>query len=69
MAYTLLAKLYLNAKVYTGTEQWALAEQYCDSVMALGYSLETNALDPFITQNENSRENILSWKFKVSSLS
>lgn len=58
MAYTLLAKLYLNAEVYTGTAHWDKAEQYCDSVIALGYSLESNALGPFVTQNENSPENI-----------
>jgi len=58
MAYTLLAKLYLNAEVYTGTPQWEKAEQYCDSVINIGYSLEANALDPFVTQNENSPENI-----------
>jgi len=59
MAYTLLAKLYLNAEVYTGTAQWKKAEDYCDSVINLGYySLESNALGPFITENEFSSENI-----------
>ncbi len=58
MAYALLAKLYLNAQVYTGTQQWALAEKYCDSVMTMGYTLEGNALGPFITLNETSSENI-----------
>ncbi len=59
MAYTLLAKLYLNAEVYTGTAQWAKAEQYCDSVIALNqYVLETDPLGPFITENDASPENI-----------
>ena len=58
MAYSLLAKLYLNAEVYTGTPQWELAEKYCDSVMTMGYSIEGDALAPFITQNEGSSENI-----------
>lgn len=57
-AYSLLAKLYLNAEVYTGTQQWVLAEKYCDSVMNMGYTLESNPLAPFITENENSSENI-----------
>ena len=57
MAFSLLAKLYLNAEVYTGTPQWAKAEQYCDSVIALNqYSLQANALDPFVTANEGSPE-------------
>lgn len=57
-AYALMAKLYLNAEVYTGTPQWELAEKYCDSVMAMGYNLETNPLAPFVTENETSVENI-----------
>ena len=57
MAFSLLAKLYLNAEVYTGTAQWAKAEQYCDSVIALNqYSLQANALAPFVTANEGSPE-------------
>jgi hypothetical protein len=58
MAFTLLAKLYLNSEVYTGVAQWKKAEDYCDSVIALGYTLESNPLEPFVTQNENSSENI-----------
>ena len=59
MVFTLLAKLYLNAEVYTGTPQWAKAEQYCDSVIALNqYTLESNALAPFVTNNQSSTENI-----------
>jgi hypothetical protein len=57
-AYTLLAKLYLNAQVYTGTAKWAEALQACDKVMALGYQLEANPLDSFKTKNEASKENI-----------
>ena len=57
MAFSLLAKLYLNAEVYTGTPQWAKAEQYCDSVIALNqYSLQANALAPFVTENGGSPE-------------
>ncbi len=58
MAFSLLAKLYLNAEVYTGTPYWAEVEQACDSVMALGYSLEIHPLAPFITENQFSSENI-----------
>jgi len=56
-AYSVLAKLYLNAEVYTGTPQWAKAEQAIDSVMMLGqYSLESNPLAPFVTENSSSPE-------------
>ncbi len=59
MAYSLLAKLYLNAQVYTGTPQWAKAEQYAGMVIDLGvYSLESDPLAPFVTNNQNSPENI-----------
>ncbi len=62
MAFSLLSKLYLNHAVYTGTENvdfWAKAEQYADSVISLGiYSLESDALAPFVTNNHNSSENI-----------
>jgi hypothetical protein len=60
MAFSLLAKLYLNAQVYTGTPQWQKSEIYCDSVIALNqYSLEMSSpLTPFVTENQNSPENI-----------
>lgn len=62
MVYSLLAKLYLNHAVYTGNvneESWARAEDYCDRIIDLGqYSLESDALGPFRTDNQNSPENI-----------
>ncbi len=68
MAYTLLAKLYLNAEIYTGTAQWAKAEEACDNVIASGaYSLEMNSLSPFVTQNELSLENIFTIPFDEDS--
>jgi len=59
MAFSLLAKLYLNSQVYTGTAQWGKAEAACDSVIALGqYNLEGQPLAPFVTNNSGSTENI-----------
>jgi len=63
MAYALLAKLYINAEVYTGTPQWAKAEMYIDSVMTGPYSLSNDVLEPFVTDNENSSEIIFSIAF------
>ncbi|WP_459210965.1 RagB/SusD family nutrient uptake outer membrane protein [Aquimarina rhabdastrellae] len=57
-AYTLLAKLYLNAEVYTGTPRWQDAIDAADMVMSFGYSLDANALDPFKIDNVASTENI-----------
>jgi len=59
-AYALLAKLYLNAEVYTGTPEWQKASDMCDSVMAGPYSLAADLSEPFKTNNENSSEIIFS---------
>ncbi len=40
---TLLAKMYLNSEVYTGTAQWAKVITACDEVINSGkYNLEGN---------------------------
>ena len=58
-AFCTLAKLYLNAQVYTGTPQWAKAAQMCDSVILSGkYNLEANYFDNFSVNNQASKENI-----------
>jgi hypothetical protein len=58
-SFCLLAKLYLNAGVYTGTPRWADAISMCDSVIASGkYSLQPNYFDNFSQNNESSVENI-----------
>lgn len=54
---TLLAKLYLNAKVYTGTEQNAKVIAACDEVINSGkYSLESNFFANFNVNNSGSKE-------------
>lgn len=58
MAFSLLAKLYLNAKVYTGTPQYEKAAMYIDSILAGPYALDADVLTPFVTDNGSSRENI-----------
>ncbi len=58
MAFALLAKLYLNAEVYTGTPQWEKAAQYTDSVLAGPYTLSPSLTSSFITNNESASENI-----------
>ncbi|MCB9281342.1 MAG: RagB/SusD family nutrient uptake outer membrane protein [Lewinellaceae bacterium] len=58
---TLLAKLYLNAEIYSGTPEWAKAEAACDEVINSGvYSLESDYFTNFNTNNSGSSENILS---------
>ncbi len=59
MAFSVLAKLYLNAEVYTGEAYWEDANRVCDSIIQMGvYSLESDPLAPFVTENSNSVENI-----------
>jgi hypothetical protein len=41
-AWSLLARMYLNGKVYTGTEYYTEAITYCNNVLTSGYSLETH---------------------------
>lgn len=39
--WMLLARLYLNAEVYTGTAQWAKASEYANKVISSSYQLNT----------------------------
>ncbi|HEY6976778.1 MAG TPA: RagB/SusD family nutrient uptake outer membrane protein [Chitinophagaceae bacterium] len=58
-AFMVLAKIYLNAQVYTGTARWADCIAACDSVINSGkYSLASNYFDNFAVSNDGSSENI-----------
>jgi starch-binding outer membrane protein, SusD/RagB family len=54
----MLAKLYLNAGVYTGTAQWDKCIAACDEVTKGGYKLESNFFANFSANNGGSAENI-----------
>src|SRR5450432_267940 len=54
-----LAKLYLNAQVYSGTAQWAKCIAACDTVINSGlYTLTANYVDNFVPQNKGASESI-----------
>ena len=54
-----LAKLYMNAEVYTGTARWNDALTQLDAIINSGnYSLAANYHDNFAIQNDGSPENI-----------
>ncbi len=55
-AWTLLAKLYLNAEVYTGTGRYTDCITYCNKVIGAGYTLEPVYVNLFRTDNNNSKE-------------
>ena len=59
-AWALLARLYLNAEVYTGTARWADAATYSKKVIDAGYSLKNNYEQLFFADNNlNNPEVIL----------
>ncbi len=55
-AWMLLAKLYLNAEVYTGSAQWDKAAEYSEKVVNSGYALEEDYQVNFLADNHNSSE-------------
>ena len=60
-ARAILAKMYLNSEVYTGTPRYDQALAVCDSIIGSGsYTLEGNYFVNFNVDNLGSRENILS---------
>lgn len=55
----MLADLYLNAEVYTGTPEYAKAVAACDEIINSGaFSLESNYFANFAVENAGSGENI-----------
>lgn len=64
-AWMLLAKVYQNAKVYTGTAKWDSCKLYCDKVISSGkYSLATNYRKNFCADNDGKTnpEVIFAWE-------
>jgi hypothetical protein len=47
----LLARVYLNAEVYTGTAMWAEAKTTCEKIFALGYKLAPTHAELFRGDN------------------
>jgi hypothetical protein len=63
-ALTIRMKLYLNAEVYTGTAQWALAAADAAEIVNSGtYSLEPSYKENFSINNGGSRENIFVYPY------
>ena len=62
-AWTLLAKLYLNAETYTGQSKASDCITYCNKVIASGYSLESNYENLFKIGNDKSNEVIFAIRF------
>jgi hypothetical protein len=54
--WSLLAKLYLNAKVYMGSEKNTECATYCENVLKAGYTLAPNYQHNFLADNNKSPE-------------
>lgn len=64
--YGLLATMYLNAQVYTGTPKWTEAVAMCDKIISTNkYSLEATVVDNFKATNEKNSTEIIS-SFSIS---
>ena len=62
----LLAKLYINAGVFTGTTRWQDCIDACDSILNSNlFTLENNFFDNFKVENQNSKESIFSIPFDI----
>ncbi len=62
-AWTLLAKLYLNAEVYTGTSRATDCITYCNKVIGAGYALDAKYENLFKIGNDASKEMIFAVRF------
>lgn len=64
LAQAILAKLYLNAEVYTGTAQWQKALDACNEIIGSEKFFTTPTYrENFIAKNENSTEAIFAIPF------
>lgn len=64
-AWMLLARVYLNAEVFTGTAHWDDCKTYCDMVISSGqYSLAENYRQNFSADNDglSNPEMIFAWE-------
>jgi hypothetical protein len=64
-AWMLLARMYLNAQVYTGTAKWDSCKMYCDKVIdSKKYSLAANYRQNFSADNDGNHnpEMIFAWE-------
>ena len=63
-AWALLAKMYLNAEVYTGAQHWDECIEACNKIIESNlFALDANQRDVFATNNENAKEIIFALPF------
>jgi hypothetical protein len=62
----LLARMYLNAEVYTGTPMWQKAKDACEDIFSMGYSLCPEYADLFRGDNGENPEALNEIIFGIS---
>jgi hypothetical protein len=63
-AYAVLADIYLNHQVYTGTQKWDECISACDKIIQSGYfKLNPDFKAPFKAMNENEEEHVFTIPF------
>lgn len=66
-AWALLARLYLNAQVYSGTARYNDAITYSSKIIAAGYSLHSKYRELFLADNDlNTNENIFTIRYDAT---
>lgn len=63
-AWSLLSRLYLNAKTYIGTDKYTECITYCNKVITAGYTLEPVYANMFKADNDHSKEMILPIRYE-----
>jgi starch-binding outer membrane protein, SusD/RagB family len=58
-AWALLARLYLNAQVYTGTARYTDAVTYAKKVIGAGYSLQPSYSQLFMADNDKRKDEFM----------
>lgn len=58
-AWALLARMYLNAGVYTGTDRYEDALTYAKKVIGAGYSLRPNYSELFMADNDRQKDEFM----------
>ena len=66
-AWSLLARLYLNAEVYTGVKKYTEAITYANKVLATGYSLQPSYKSLFMADNDKQANEII-WAINCDGL-
>jgi hypothetical protein len=57
--WTLLARLYLNAKVYVGQDKYSECITYCNKVITAGYTLEPDYQKLFLADNNIGNNEVI----------